>query len=209
MSATVDLLPPEIGEARTQRRVLQALAGAFVVLLLALAVVQVVQLRRVDAAVAVQEAEEARLAQLRAEVAGLSEFGLVAAELETAELQLVAALASEVGMAAILQDLAAVMPSDANVDGVTLTVDPDGAEAGSGALPQTVATLQLSGETRRGVAPGVERLLVSLDKVAAFQGAELGSTTMDEAYARFEVGLDVDTNGLTGRYLDGIPEELR
>lgn len=199
MSVSIDLLPPEVHAGREQRRNLQALAGVLALLVATLALVQVNQLRRVDVAEAAREVAEAELAQLRAQEAALGEFGQVETALETARLQLATVLGDEVGLAGILQDLAAVIPSDAAFDNVTIDT-----QAGD-----DVALIQLSGETRQGVAPGVERLLVSLDKVDAFVRTQLSATAADGEYTAFDLVVQVGPPALTGRYVDGLPEELR
>ena len=199
MSASVDLLPPQIVEQRQRRRHLQALGGLVALLLVGLALVQVGELRSAARAEERRDLAEAELATLRAEAAALDEFARIADELETSQLRLVDALGTEVGFAGVLQDLAAVLPTDASFGDLTLA-------AGEDAM---VAQLTLSGETRRGVAPGVERLMIALDKVDAFERTVLASTSVDGEYTSFDVLVEVGAAALTGRYHDGLPEELR
>lgn len=199
MSASVDLLPPELAQRRADRRNLQAFAGVVVLVVATVLLVYAGESRRLTAATAQREAAEAELAQLSAREAALAEFGLLDRELEAAQLQLATALGAEVGFAGILQDLAAVLPTDATID--DLTIDS--------LVPDVAAVVQLSGETRLGIAPGLERLLVSIDKVDAFASTQLSSSTVDGEYTAFDLRVSVDEAARTNRYAEGLPEGLR
>jgi hypothetical protein len=69
--------------------------------------------------------------------------------------------------------------------------------------------LTLSGRTLDH-APGVERLLISLDQIAAFSDVFFQTGTDTETNdVTFTVTADLGPEMFTGRYLTGLPEVLR
>ena len=199
MSASIDLLPPEVLQRRVDARNLQAAGGVLGILLLALLLLWAGQARRLTAAEEARDGAQAQLQALRAEETALGEFGDLDRQLQAAELQLAGAMGSEVGFAGLLQDFAAVLPTDASIQNLTLdTFGSDG-----------VGSVLLAGETRRGIAPGLERLLISLDKVSSLSDPQLTSTSVDGEYTAFTLQLQVGPDARTERYAAGLPEGLR
>ncbi len=198
-SVRINLLPEEVAERNAARRVQAAAgAGALVVLVL-LAGLYMWQLGRVNDAkdeLAVQQAEVQRL---QAEVNDLAEYQRLADQVDLVDASIVALLGGEASFAGILQDLAAVMPSDASIETLTIAVQADG-----------TGTLTASAKSLTGHAPGVERFLISLDKVAAFDNVFFTSSTIDDVgIASFTFTVDLTPLILTGRYADGLPEVMR
>lgn len=207
MSVRVNLLP-EATRARsraTRQRNLAAVAG--LALLLALGGTYYRVTTQVGAAEELLAAERLRTAELQGEVAELASFRELSDRAEQTEAALVAALGDEISAAGVLQDLAVVMPGDAQLE--TLSIQLSGPDELD---PLTVGGLNLTGKTLTSHAPGVERVLLQLDKVVTFADAYLSSSTLDdpeERIATFSLDGRIGTDALTGRYREGLPEELR
>ena len=211
MSVRVNLLP-EATKQRDQQTRQRALAGlASVLLLLVLGGVYLWSAGEVRSAEDELAAEQDRTAQLRAEQAELVAFRDLATRSETAEETLIAALAGEVSLAGLLQDLAAVLPEDAQMDTLGLTITPS-AEPGEGQGVRA-GSMTISGRTLTAHAPGVERVLLSLDKIATLDDLFMTSSTLDEetteGVAAFTVDGQIRIDARTERYAEGLPEALR
>lgn len=154
--------------------------------------------------------EQARTSQLRSERAELLAFQELADRRDRAEARLTAALAGEVSAAGILQDLAAVVPPDTQLESLSITIEA-GASDVEVASP-FVGGFTLTGRTLTSHAPGVERVLMSLGKIASFRELYLNSSTLDdddERVATFSLDGQLDRSVTTGRYAEGLPEVLR
>jgi Tfp pilus assembly protein PilN len=208
MSVRVNLLPEatrQRGRASQQRSIL---ALAAVLLLAVLGGVYWWANDQVNQAEDVLADEEAETSRLRGEQAELVAFQDLADRRERSDALLIAAMDDEVSMAGILQDVAAVMPSDTQLETFVVTLeepDPETGETGVGAF-------NLSGRTLTSHAPGVERVLMQLDKVVSFRELYLNSSILDlpdEDVATFSLDGQIGPEATTGRYTDGLPEELR
>lgn len=210
MSVRVNLLPGEVAERNRAARQRAGLAAGAVAFLALLGVVYVVQASRVGNAREQLEQQQARVAELESEVAELEEFGQLAERAELADRILAAALGSEASVAGVLQDLAAVFPSDAELTSLGITIQPVPVAPTLGGLRPISGTMTAAGRTIRGHAPGLERLLLELEKVAGFENIFFASSTLDEAgVSTFSVDLNLGDVVRTNRYVDGLPEELR
>jgi Tfp pilus assembly protein PilN len=207
MSVRVNLLPEATKQRdrAAQQRSLAALAG--VVLLAGLGGVYLWQSSQVSQAEDQLLAEQARTSHLRGEQAELIAFEELADRRERSDEILISALGDEVSLAGVLQDVAAVMPADTQLETFAVNIP-------SPSDPETdaVGTLSLTGKTLASHAPGVERVLVSLDKVVSFREAYLNSSTLDEddgRIATFSLDGQIGSEAETDRYADGLPEEWR
>lgn len=211
MSVRVNLLPREVEERNKASRQRAALAAAGVGFLALLVALYIFQLGRVSAAEDVLAAEEARLAELNAELATLQEFQELEARAAAADSTMQTLLGGEASFAGVLQDLAAVMPTDADLAALAIVMAEAPEAPQLGGTRQVYGTLTASGRTIRGHAPGLERLLLELDKVAAFDNVYFSSSSLDEegGFALFSLDLDLGAEVLTRRYVNGLPEELR
>lgn len=210
MSVRVNLLPRETSARQAASRQRLLAAGAVVLLLVLLAAVHLFQMGRVDSARTELAAEEERVAELQDEVASLREFEELQQRHAEAQQTLQMALGGESGLAGILQDVAAVMPTDAQMDSLSITLGEEGQDPVTGTT--TVGSMSATGQTLTSHAPGVERLLLSLEKVASFVDLFVSSSSLEEAddeVATFTVESQIGAEVLTGRYQGGLPEELR
>lgn len=203
MSTRVNLLPKESADRQTATRQ-RAMAGAGVaVVVLALGAAWFWKDGQVDDARTTLAEEQAATQALQAEIAELNEYAEIQLALADADETVARVFGGEVGVAGLLQDLATVMPPGTELNEMTFGVTPE-----SGLV--TLGELVLTGRTSDRHAPGLERLLLELDKVAAFQSPYFGSAAVDndEAVA-FDVSVQVGVEALTRRYDGGIPEVLR
>lgn len=210
MSVRVNLLPQSIAERQAASRQRGALALGGVALLAALGAVTLWQDGRISEAEDRREDQQAVLVALQADEAQLSEFADLQRRTAEADELIQQALGLEASMAGILQDIAAVMPSDAQLDSLTITLAPD--VPTPGVETTAVGTFQAVGRSLNDHAPGLERLLLELDKVAAFHDLFFTSSVLqdpEEPYPTFSVESQLGPEVLTGRYQGGIPEGLR
>jgi Tfp pilus assembly protein PilN len=212
MSVRVNLLPQEqtARQAAARQRSGVIVGGAALVLALGgaywWASGQVSDAEtRLAAAESVSAALQVEVDQL-AEISELDERRNAAVEL------LSTTLADEVSMAGLLQDVASVIPSDTQLDALTVDLAVAAPEGELGAVPGAVGSVNLTGKTLEAHAPGVERFLLELDKVAGFRDLYVNSSALDdpdERVATYSIDASVGPEALTGRYVDGLPEELR
>lgn len=210
MSVKVNLLPGEVAERERagQARALAAL-GVLVVIA-ALGVVYWLQRQEVAETAAQLDAENAATAELQAELATLAEFAELDRMLGDADMRVTAVMGGELGMAGMLQDVAAVMPPDTELSDLSVTRLAVVASPVEVEPPLEVAVLTTVGRTNGRHAPGLERLLIELDKVASFRDVFFGSAAVDnDGAVAFDLQVDVGPEALTGRYADGLPETLR
>jgi len=159
----------------------------------------------------VSEAEErlmaaqTQTAELESEKGELVAFQDLADRRESSDELLRAALAGEVSLGGVLQDVAAVTPSDTQIESLSVTLAAS--ETGD-----AVGTFALTGKTLTSHAPGVEAVLIQLDKVVSFADLYLNSSTLDDvedSVATFSLDGQIGPEAATNRYTDGLPEELR
>jgi Tfp pilus assembly protein PilN len=204
-SVRVNLLP-EATKARDRAAQQRGVASAFgILLLLALGGTYWWLNGQVQDAESRLAAAQQQTAALQTEVAELASFADLAARHDLSMQQLQVAMAEEVSVAGLLQDFAAVVPSDTQLETLTVLLEPtpEAVEAG---------TFNASGKTLTSHAPGVERALLQLDKVASFQDLYLNSSALDDREGRvatFSLDGRVGVQSRTDRYADGLPEELR
>jgi hypothetical protein len=208
MSVRVNLLPQETSARQAAARQRVALIAAGVVVLAGLGAATVWQNGRIADANDRLADEQAVLSALQAEQAQLREFADLEERLAESDTMIAQALGGEVSFAGVLQDVAAVMPADAQLESLAITVgvpDPDDPAASLG-------TLVAVGRSLNDHAPGLERLLLELDKVVAFHDLFFTNSILEDVerpYPTFSVEAQLGPEILTGRYAHGIPEGLR
>ena len=199
----VNLVPKAIARKARARRQRGIVAAGGVVVLALLGAGVVLQDQRVAAANEELEIERAELSQLQAEQRSLDEFATLEAQREELTATIATILGGQATVSGVLQDVAAVMPPDSAL--LDLAVNLDEVPEGS-----TFGSVSATAQSLRGHAPGVERVLISFEKVNAFHGLYLGSSSdPGEGVADFDFEFLLGPEVLSGRYVDGLPEVLR
>lgn len=210
MSVRVNLLPGDVAERNRAARQRAGVAAGAVGLIGVLGLVYLVKVNEVSNAQEQLEAEQARVQELQGEVTELQEFQELQSRRDAADNLLATAFDREVSFAGVLQDIAAVYPTDAQLESLTIALTAGEGEAALGATAVPIGRITATGATLQGHAPGLERLLLELDKVAAFSNVFFtNSTQNEEGIAAFSLDVDLGDEARTRRYLDGLPEDLR
>jgi hypothetical protein len=211
MSVRVNLLPHEAAERQEAIRQRQGVGVAAVALLAVLGAVYLWQVTQVNNAEAERDQAREELQALEARETQLSDFAELEQRVEESNDMLSTALADEISFAGILQDVAAVTPTDTAYDEFTVTAveaaGPDGEE-----VRQVIARIVASGESLFGHAPGLERVMLELDKIGSFFDVYFTNSEIDEDdpdVTFFDLEVDVGVQARTDRYEQGVPEELR
>ena len=208
MSVRVNLLPQatrERGRAGQQRLIA---GGVVAVVLLALGGVWFWANSQVRDAEDRLAQEQTTTADLRGQQAELVAFRDLANRRDRVDEVLSESLGGEVSIAAVLQDLAAVMPDDTQFDTLSITIQPTTDPA-----PVRIGTFSITGQSLTNHAPGVERVLLSFERLSTFGDLFLNSSTLDteadDPIVSFSLDGAIRVEARTERYRDGLPEELR
>lgn len=209
MSVRVNLLPGDV-RARGQANRARILAGVLALVLVAvLALVTLLQRSSIGDAEARLAEVEASNEALRADITALQPFADLEARADTAVTLLGSALGQEGSLATILQDLSAVLPPTAQIDTMAITLPGEPLAPSVGGERVVHGRLEATGRVFDGVAPGVERLIIDLDRVAAFDNVYVTTSTVDdEGVATFTIELELGPETLTRRYVldvEGAP----
>ena len=210
MSVRVNLLPRETYARQAATRQRNGVLAGFIGLIVVLGLLFLWQSSRLDDARNELAREQDQTQAIQHDVNQLSEFDELRSRQEDAHATVQETLSGEVSIAGILQDMAAVMPSDAQFDTLNISIGEEATDDATGA--RTLGTFAATGRTLTSHAPGVERVLLSLEKVATFVDLFVNSSALDEPdgdVATFSVDGRLGEEVLTGRYRDGLPEELR
>ena len=202
MSVRVNLLPREVQQRSdaTRSRILMAVAA--LVVLGVLAAVTFVQRGRISDAEDRLAAVEATNQQLQADVVALQPFADLESRADEAVTTVGAALGNEGSMATILQDLSAVMPPTAEFSSLAVTLSQEPLSPARGGDRLVYGQLVATGQVLDGLAPGVERLIIDVDRVAAFDNAYVTTSTVDEeGIVEFTLEVELGPEALTGRYV--------
>lgn len=202
----VNLLPPEIRQRAQTRKLTLMVIGAGVVVLVLIGfffVVTSARLSRVNDDIAKQEAKNA---QINAQIAGLQEFAALQTEAQAKLALLQAAFANEVSFSSILLDLSRVIPSDAYLTTFSAQVVPPTADL---AAPAVATTTPLIGTmTAAGEAQGADSLaswITRLESVKGWVNPWISTFTETGASSdrfTFNSGTDLTSDVLTDRARD-------
>jgi Tfp pilus assembly protein PilN len=197
----VNLLPPEIRQRAIVRRN-TFLIGAAGVLLIALMVFmylgQASRLAGVNKDIAAQEATNA---SLRSQADGLTKFATLKAQADAKQIILKQVYANEVAMSSLMQDVSDVMPTDAFLTSIAVTVSPPGAGTPTASGATTfIGTVTLDGNAYR-----LDTFPIWLDRLGTISGFEnpfVSSYTENGAGStlyQFTSGADLGEAALTAR----------
>lgn len=202
MSVRVNLLPEEV-EARGRANRARLVAGllAFVVIA-GLAVLTLLQRGSIGDAEDELAAVQAENEQLQAEVTALQPFAdLEARAVATAEV-VEFALANEVSLASVLQDLSLVYPPSAELTTLSINAAGGPQEPAAGGDRLVAGRLVAQGQVLTGLSPGVERLLIDFGRASSFDNAYVTSSSVnEEGVATFSLEADLGPEAVTERYV--------
>lgn len=221
----VNLLPVEYLQRRRTRRLGWLTAAALLVFILLLAGLYWLKRQDVEQARAERDDAQAQVAVLEGQVARLQPFAQLAADLDSGNKLLTAAMSSHVSWSRNLNDLAVRLPRDASLR--TLTTGVVGGDA-TAAIPSAeesttttapvaptdpdaLGTVAFTGYSTSRYAPGVQTVLTDLEKVRGYTDVYL-STTAKEVVGtttvhNFTVAATLTDEALSGRFDDGLPAE--
>lgn len=201
MSVRVNLLPGDVAardRAARRRAGIIAAMGLLVVALAAIWWMQLLAVQDAETRLAEVQAENARV---QAEVAALAPFAELAARADEAAGVVAAAMAREASLAAVLQDLSAVLPPDTELESLSLAIAPTGESPTPGGVRLSEARLTAAGRTTAGLAPGMERLLIDVGRLATFDNVFMSSSSLDDdGVTSFTLEVELGSEILTGRY---------
>jgi Tfp pilus assembly protein PilN len=205
----VNLLPESTRQRDRTRRQQGGMGVSLLALLLVLSLIWFLQNGQFSNLEAELATEQEELSRLRGERSELAAYVNLDARLTAAGQRIQSALMGEVSFAGVLQDVAAVTPADTGFTSLTLNLERPAQEA-QAPTGVPIGTLNLTGNSLTGHAPGVERILLELDKVFHFDEPFFNSSTVDEdGVATFSLDVGLLPSSRTGRYDDGVPEVLR
>jgi hypothetical protein len=201
MSVQVNLLPHAITkQARAVRRrnASIAAAAALVGVMGALTVVQGAAVTTSEQNLAAgQDANRV----LQARVGELAPFADLEKRRVDAAAEVSAAMGPEASVAGILQDLAAVLPPTAELQTLSLTISPEPTLPQAGGTRLSHGRLILAGRVLVGLAPGLERLMLDVERAAAFDNVFGGGASVDEFdVTTFSLDMDLGPEVRTKRY---------
>jgi Tfp pilus assembly protein PilN len=219
MSVRVNLLPKSVKDRSRAARARGLLGVGALALVLALGGLYWLQTARVNDREALLAAEQQTVAALENEVTELRAFEELEERRDRADGLLVTAMGDEISFAAILQDVAAITPTSTWLESLGISLD-DSPTTPLGASRPTLGRITTAGVDVRSHAPGLERFMLELDKVVAFDNVFFTDSTVvgDEERAfvggdgdesTFSLELDLGLEARTNRYQHGVPEELR
>lgn len=203
MSVRVNLLPRAAkasAKSGRQRLITLVLVLVFLLGLTAASLWQRGQLSTANDELAVAEDE---LALARADVAGLQQYADLERQVDSSRALVAEALGDQVTVAGILQDLAMLMPADIDIGSLSISLpqqtEPD--------LPPDapVGTLNFSGESTESIAPGIERLLIQIERIAGYRDPHVSTATVDdEDVVSYNLDVELGPELLTRRFIDGV-----
>lgn len=143
----INLLPPERAQRRRARQMTTTIVTAGVVLIGLLALVFVAEVLRLNSQKNSLKAQQTIIASKQAELAQLSQYQQLEAQLQQKTTLLNNVTQDEVRWSIVLADISLVIPSDTWLTNMTATENVAAGSAGPGAPAQALGSIQLTGIT--------------------------------------------------------------
>lgn len=157
---------------------------------------------------------QAEVAALESELARLDEYAKLAERLDNRNTLLASAMEKEIAFSHVLNDLSLAFPANASLQTLTITATQDAdlaAQTGEIDFGQSVASAEFSGYSVERYAPGVETVLLDVDRTPAFFNPFLTTASRSEIgeteVTNFNGSVLLDSDAYTGRYAEGVPPE--
>lgn len=204
----VNLLPPEIAQRARQRRLAQVVGALLVVYVGLLGALHAVKLGQVAEARRERDAAQAEAQRLQGQVAALGEFRVLEQTLAERNQLVTTAMAEEVAVARMLNELALQVPATSSLRTLTINLEPpqdpaaaapapapapatEGAQPSPAPIapapipaaaeePGTIGELTFEGYSIDRVAPGVETLLITIAGVPSFINTLATASQLEE-----------------------------
>lgn len=136
----VNLLPPEIAQRARQRRLAQVVSALLVVYLGLLGALYAVKLGQVAEARRERDAAQAEVQRLQGQVAALGEFRVLEQTLAERNQLIATAMAEEVAVARMLNELALQVPATSSLRTLTINLEPPASDAVAATATPPAAT---------------------------------------------------------------------
>lgn len=210
---SVNLLPPELAARARARRIMQYTVGGVLVFVGALGLVYLLRLSEVSRAEDTRDAAQLEVVRLESDLAELDEYRALVELMDNRSSLLASAMEKEIAYSEVLNNLSLVFPDNASLLNLTIAAaEPEAPAAGEIDFGESVATGEFSGYSVERFAPGVETVLLDLDRTPSFfnafvttaAGERLGETEV----TNFNGTVALDRGAYTGRYADGLPPEV-
>lgn len=210
---SVNLLPRELIERARARRITQYTIGGVLLFVAVLGGAYFLRLSAVWRAEDAREEASTEVARLETELDQLDEYRKLVDQMENRSTLLATAMGNEIAFSTVLNNLSLVFPANASLTSLTFTTaDAVPPAEGQISFGEAVAGGQFSGYSIERYAPGVETVLLDLDRTPAFFNAFV-TTAGKEKLAETEVTnfagkVSLDSDAYTGRYAEGLPPEV-
>lgn len=202
--SNVNLLPPDIRQRQQTRKVAFLIAAGGVALLLVILFVYLLETRSLSGVNEDIEAQARRNADLQGQIAELQRFADLQNEAAEKQALLNSVFADELSFSGALLDVSRVIPSDAFLTSLTITVNPSSVTAPTGVSTGIIGTISFSG---RGASPvSVATLLTRLENVKGWVNPFVTTVTRssDANIVEFAGTVDLTPDALTQRGRDAV-----
>lgn len=202
--SNVNLLPPDIRQRQQTRKVAFLIAAGGVALLLVVLFVYLLATQSLSGVNADIEDQAAANAALQGQIAELQRFADLQAEASAKQALLDSVFADELSFSGALLDVSRVIPSDAYLTSMTITVNPTILAPPTGVSAGIIGTIAFSG---KGATPeSVAALLTQLENVKGWVNPFVTTVTHPESggIVEFAGTADLTLDALTQRGRDAI-----
>lgn len=214
MSASVNLLPPELEERARARRTTSWTITAVLFWVVLLGVLYLVKLGDLNDARDDRDEARAEVARLQTEVDRLQEYAELDRVVTARNALLTDVMSTEISWARVLNDLALTFPPSSSLltfSGATQAAGETTGAAAPAPGGESVASASFDGYSVERYAPGVERVLVKFGDVSAFFRPYVAQANNEERsdaeVTRFNGTFQLNDEAYTGRYANGLPAE--
>jgi Tfp pilus assembly protein PilN len=198
----VNLLPPDIRQRQQTRRVAFLIAAAGIGVLLLVVFAYLLEVQSLSSVRGDIEDQQAQNANLQTSIAALQKYADLQTEADAKQQLLAAVFADELSFSGALVDVSRVIPSDAVLTSLTITVNP-AASATTGVPGTILGTIAFTGEGAN--AESVAALLGRLENVRGWVNPFVTSVARPGLgdIVQFTGTVDLTVDALTPRGREG------
>jgi Tfp pilus assembly protein PilN len=199
----VNLLPPDIRQRQQTRKVAFLIAAAGIGVLLLVLFVYLLQVQSLSSVRSDIEDQQGQNADLQTQIAALQKYADLQAEADAKQQLLAAVFADELSFSGAMVDVSRVIPSDAFLTSLTITVNPAATTATTGTPGAIVGTIAFAGEGAN--AESVAALLTRLENVRGWVNPFVTSVARPGLgdIVQFTGTVDLTVDALTPRGREG------